>query len=70
MTACCLELRATLPFFISVRHAACNLSFLANASETSEVTYRKQLVVRTKKCSVLSFSQSFFPQLHLKRDTM
>ncbi|CAH3126277.1 unnamed protein product [Porites lobata] len=31
-----------------LRHAACNLSFLANASETSEVTYRKQLVMTTK----------------------
>ncbi|KAJ7388740.1 Testis-expressed protein 11 [Desmophyllum pertusum] len=27
-----------------LRHAACKLSFLANATETSEVTYRKQLV--------------------------
>lgn len=33
-------------FFILVRHAACKLSFLANATETSEVTFRKQLVVR------------------------
>ncbi|XP_073245808.1 testis-expressed protein 11-like [Porites lutea] len=31
-----------------LRHAACNLSVLANASETSEVTYRKQLVMTTK----------------------
>lgn len=29
-----------------MRHAACKLSFLANATDTSEVTYRKQLVVR------------------------
>ena len=32
-----------------MRHAACKLSFLANATETSEVTFRKQLVVRNIK---------------------
>ncbi|XP_068696858.1 testis-expressed protein 11-like [Montipora foliosa] len=32
----------------TLRHAACNLSFLANATDTSEVTFRKQLVMATK----------------------
>ncbi|CAH3120833.1 unnamed protein product [Pocillopora meandrina] len=31
-----------------LRHAACKLSFFANAAETCEVTYRKQLVMTTK----------------------
>ncbi|XP_074625835.1 testis-expressed protein 11-like [Acropora palmata] len=31
-----------------LRHAACSLSFLANATDTSEVTYKKQLVMATK----------------------
>ncbi|XP_022778011.1 testis-expressed protein 11-like isoform X2 [Stylophora pistillata] len=31
-----------------LRHAACKLSILANAAETSEVTYRKQLVMTAK----------------------
>ena len=37
---------------ISVRHAACSLSFLANATDTSEVTYKKQLVVGNELCNL------------------